>query len=98
MEENSNNNKKNILEQLNKAVMDMTEQVFGAKGREFVENTQYQIKEFNLSAIRAWVNFTDKFLEDSKLIENELVKKTSSTVKDLLKQLKILEEDSEDDF
>ena len=38
------------------------------------------------------------FNEDSKLIENEIVKKTSATIKDLLKQLKILEEDSEDDF
>ncbi|MHA1775746.1 MAG: hypothetical protein ACTSWC_03165 [Promethearchaeota archaeon] len=96
MEESDN--RKNLLEQLNNAVLDMTEQVFGTKGREFVENTQYQIKEFNLSAIRAWVNFIDKFLEDSKLIENEIVKKTSATIKDLLKQLKILEEDSEDDF
>ncbi|MCF2140902.1 MAG: hypothetical protein K9W44_12670 [Candidatus Lokiarchaeota archaeon] len=90
--------RKNLFDKLNQAVLDMTEQVFGQKGREFVENTQYQIKEFNISAIRAWVNFTDKFLEDSKLIDNEIVKKTSSTVKDLLKQLKILEEDSEEDF
>ncbi|MHA1520889.1 MAG: hypothetical protein ACTSRK_11965 [Promethearchaeota archaeon] len=56
------------------------------------------MKEFNISAVRAWVNFTDKFLEDSKLIDNELVQKTNTTVKDLLKQFKVLEEDSEDDF
>lgn len=96
MEEDTNKN--SIFRKLNSAVLDMTEQVFGPKGREFVENTQTQMKEFNISAIRAWVNFTDKFLEDSKLIENEILRKTNSTVKDLLKQFKILDEDSEDDF
>ncbi|MHA1619414.1 MAG: hypothetical protein ACTSVZ_09035 [Promethearchaeota archaeon] len=90
--------RENLLEKINGAVLDMSEQVFGQKGREFVENTQYQMKEFNISAVRAWVNFTDKFLEDSKLIDNELVQKTNTTVKDLLKQFKVLEEDSEDDF
>ncbi|MHA1612576.1 MAG: hypothetical protein ACTSYU_11030, partial [Promethearchaeota archaeon] len=71
--------RENLLEKINGAVLDMSEQVFGQKGREFVENTQYQMKEFNISAVRAWVNFTDKFLEDSKLIDNELVQKTNTT-------------------
>ncbi|MHA1672497.1 MAG: hypothetical protein ACTSYI_02630 [Promethearchaeota archaeon] len=92
------NNRENLLEKINNAVLDMSEQVFGQKGREFVETTQYTMKEYNISAIRAWVNFTDKFLEDSKLIDNELVRKTNTTVKDLLKQFKVLEEDSEEDF
>ena len=98
MRMNEDNPRENMLEKINTAVLDMTEQVFGQKGREFVENTQYQMKEFNISATRAWVNFTDKFLEDSKLIDNELIRKTHNTVKDLLKQFKVLEEESEDDF
>ncbi|MHA1520890.1 MAG: hypothetical protein ACTSRK_11970 [Promethearchaeota archaeon] len=32
--------RENLLEKINGAVLDMSEQVFGQKGREFVENTQ----------------------------------------------------------
>ena len=65
--------RENLLEKINNAVLGMTEQIWGQKGREFVETTQNTMKEYNISAIRAWVNFTDKFLEDSKLIDNEFL-------------------------
>ncbi len=90
--------KDSIFDQLNSAVLDFTEQVFGKKGRDFLESTQRQIYDFNVGAVRAWVNFTDQILKETKLGENEIIQKSNSTVKDLLRQLKILEEEQEDDF
>ncbi len=90
--------KENILDKLNNAVVDMTEQVFGEQGKEFVVKTQSQVQEFNSAVIKSFVDFTDKVLESTKLNENEVVQKSSNTVKDLLRQLDLLEEELEDDF
>jgi hypothetical protein len=90
--------KKNILEELNKAVLDLTEKVFGEKGKEFFENTQKQVKDFNAGVIKSFVDFTDKILESTKLNEKEIVQKSSSTVKDLLRQAGMLAEETEEDF
>ena len=91
-------NKKNTLEKLNEAFLDFTENVFGESGREFIEKTQKQVNEFNVAAIKAFVEFGDEILENTKLGENEVVRKSSDTVKDLLRQFNLLEEESEDDF
>ena len=90
--------KKNLITQMNTAILDFSENVFGKQGREFLESTQKQIHDFNVGAIRSFVNFTDQLIDDTKLQENELVKKSSNTVKDLLRQFGILEEESEEDF
>ena len=90
--------KKNVLKSLNDAFLDFSEQVFGKSGKDFLESTQNQINEFNVSAIRSFVEFTDQMIEDTKLKDNELVQKSHSTVKDLLRQFGVLEEESEDEF
>lgn len=92
------NKKKNLFDELNDAFIDYTESVFGASGREFMEKTQKQVKEFNISAIKAFVAFGDQILADTKMGEIEVIQNSSDTVKDLLRQLKLLEEESEDDF
>jgi hypothetical protein len=89
---------KNTLEKLNEAFLDFTENVFGESGREFMEKTQKQVNEFNVAAIKAFVDFGDQILENTKLGENEMVQKSSNTVKDLLRQYNLLEEESEEDF
>ena len=89
---------KNTLEKLNEAFLDFTENVFGESGREFMEKTQKQVNEFNVAAIKAFVDFGDQILENTKLGENEMVQKSSNTVKDLLRQFNLLEEESEEDF
>ena len=94
----SEEKKKNIIEDLNKAVLDFSEKVFGEKGREFMSDTQKKVQEFNASAIKSFVEFSDKILESTKLDQNEIVQKASTNVKDLLRQVKLLEEESEDDF
>ena len=78
--------------------MDFTENAFGESGREFMEKTQKQVKEFNVAAIKAFVEFGDQIIENTKLGENEMVQKSSNTVKDLLRQYNLLEEESEEDF
>ena len=98
MSEDPQKPKKNILSDLNSAILDMSEQIFGADGREFLESAQTQIKEFNISAMRAWVNFADQVIEDTALGANELVRKSNDTVKDLLRQFGVIEEESEEDF
>jgi len=91
-------NEKNTLEKLNEAFLDFTENAFGESGREFMEKTQKQVKEFNVAAIKAFIEFGDQILENTKLGENEMVQKSSNTVKDLLRQYNLLEEESEEDF
>ena len=91
-------NEKNTLEKLNTAFLDFTESVFGESGREFIEKTQTQVNEFNVAAIKAFVEFGDQILENTQLGENEMVQKSSNTVKDLLRQYNLLEEESEEDF
>jgi hypothetical protein len=94
----SDEKKKNIIEDLNKAVLDLGEKVFGEKGREFLESTQKKVKEFNVGVVKSFLDFTDKILESTKLSNNEMVQKSQSTVKDLLRQAGMLEEEKEDDF
>ena len=94
----SEEKKKNIIEDLNKAVLDFSEKVFGEKGRDFMADTQKKVQEFNASAIKSFVEFSDKILESTKLDQNDIVQKASGNVKDLLRQIKLLEEESEDDF
>ena len=91
-------NEKNTLEKLNTAFLDFTESVFGESGREFIEKTQTQVNEFNVAAIKAFVEFGDQILENTKMGENDMVQKSSNTVKDLLRQFNLLEEESEEDF
>ena len=91
-------NEKNTLEKLNEAFLDFTENTFGESGREFIEKTQKQVNEFNVAAIKAFVEFGDQIIENTKLGENEMVQKSSNTVKDLLRQYNLLEEESEEDF
>ena len=91
-------NEKNTLGKLNEAFLDFTENVFGESGREFMEKTQKQVNEFNVAAIKAFVEFGDQILENTQLGENEMVQKSSNTVKDLLRQFNLLEEESEEDF
>ena len=91
-------NEKNTLEKLNEAFLDFTENVFGESGREFIEKTQKQVNEFNVAAIKAFVEFGDEILENTQLGENEMIQKSSNTVKDLLRQFNLLEEESEEDF
>ncbi len=91
-------NEKNTLEKLNTAFLDFTESVFGESGREFIKKTQTQVNEFNVAAIKAFVEFGDQILENTQLGENEMVQKSSNTVKDLLRQYNLLEEESEEDF
>jgi polyhydroxyalkanoate synthesis regulator protein len=92
------NKQKKIIDQLDQAFKDMVKAAFGDKGLEFVEQVQKQSKEFSAGAVKSFVEFTDKVLESMKLNENELVKKSSDNVKDLLRQLGLLEEAKEDDF
>jgi hypothetical protein len=89
---------KKVIDQINTAFKDLVKAAFGEKGVEFVDQVQKQTQEFSASAVKSFVEFTDKVLESTKLNENELVKKSSSTVKDLLKQSGLLAEESEDDF
>ena len=91
-------NEKNTLEKLNEAFLDFTGNAFGESGREFMEKTQKQVNEFNVAAIKAFVEFGDQIIENTKLGENEMVQKSSNTVKDLLRQYNLLEEESEEDF
>ncbi len=93
-----NPQKKKVLDDLNNAILDMTEQVFGKEGKEFLKSAQTQLEEFSISATRAWVNFTDKVLEETSIGKNPIVEKTNHTVKDLLRQFGVLEEETEDDF
>lgn len=89
---------KKIVDQLNTAFTDFVGKAFGPKGKEFIEQVQKQSKEMSVSAIKTFVDFSDKILGATKLKENDLVKKSSNTVKDLLRQVGLMEEEKEDDF
>ena len=90
--------KENVLDKLNSAVVDLTEKVFGEQGKDFVVKTQQQVHDFNSAMIKSFVDFTDKVLESTNLTQNEIIQKSSTTVKDLLKQMDLLEEEAEEDF
>ena len=88
----------NIMDKMNKGLIDLAEKISGEKGREFMENLQKQVRDFNATIAKSFVDFTDKVLEATKLDQNEMVQNASNNVKDLLKQADLLEEDLEEDF
>lgn len=94
----SDDKKNDILEQLNASFKDMVKNVFGDNGLEFINKTEKQVNELSGKAIKGFVDFSDNIITSMKLDQNEIVKKSQGTVKDLLRQLKLLEEESEDDF
>jgi polyhydroxyalkanoate synthesis regulator phasin len=86
----SEEKEKALAQKLNDSFKDMVGKVFGDKGKEFIETIQKQTKEISGTAIKSFVDFTDKILESTKLKDKEIVKKSSDNVKDLLKQLGFL--------
>jgi transcription initiation factor IIF auxiliary subunit len=80
-----------LLKKLNDNFQDFLTGIFG-------ESTVKQMNDFSSQAIKTLVEFGDKVVESLNLTENELVKKSSAQIKDLLKQAGLLEEESEDDF
>ncbi len=80
-----------VLKKLNDNFQDFLTGIFG-------ESTVKQMNEFSSQAIKTLVEFGDKVVETLNLSENELVKKSSDQIKDLLKQTGILEEETEEDF
>jgi len=90
--------KKDVLKKLNDAFLDFVKNVFGENGKKFIEDTNKQVKEFSAKAIKGFVDFGDQVIKSMKLDENELVKKSSTQVKDLLKQIGLLKEETEEEF
>ena len=84
-------NPKDMLKKLNDNFQDFLTGIFG-------ESTVERMNEFSGQAIKTLVEFGDKVVESLNLSENDLVKKSSSQIMDLLKQAGLLEEESEDDF
>ncbi len=82
---------KDLLKKLNDNFQDFLTGIFG-------ESTVKQMNDFSSHAIKTLVEFGDKVVESLNLSENELVKKSSDQIKDLLKQAGLLEEESEEDF
>ena len=99
MASDANEQKKpDILAQLNSSFKDLVKNVFGQNGLEFINKTEKQVNELSAKAIKGFVDFSDNMIVSMKLDQNEMVKKSQNTVKDLLRQLKLLEEEKEDDF
>jgi len=80
-----------ILKKLNDSFQDFVTGIFG-------ESTVKRMNDFSSQAIKTLVEFGDTVIETLNLNENELVKKSSTQIKDLLKQAGVLEEETEDDF
>ncbi len=80
-----------VLKKLNDNFQDFVTGIFG-------ESTVKRMNDFSSQAIKTLVEFGDHLIETLNLSENELVKKSSDQIKDLLKQTGMLEEDSEEDF
>ncbi len=64
----------------------------------FSEETVEKISEFTSDGVKNIVEFGDQLIETLKLQDNELVKKSSDGIKDLLKQAGLLKDEEEDDF
>ena len=94
----SKEKKNDILAKLNNSFKDLVKNVFGENGVEFITKTEKQVNELSAKAIKGFVDFSDNIITSMKLDQNEVVKKSQNTVKDLLRQAKLLEEESEDDF
>jgi hypothetical protein len=89
--------KKNILDQLNDAVVNLAESIFGEQGKEFIEDTQEKVKDFSSQSIKKFLEFSDSVLESLKLDENEQVIKARDSVEDLLKQAGLLKDEYEEE-
>ncbi|MBN2157613.1 MAG: hypothetical protein JW776_16320 [Candidatus Lokiarchaeota archaeon] len=80
-----------MLKKLNDSFQDFIKGIFG-------EETTERMNDFSSQAIKTLVEFGDKLIETLNLQENNLVKKSSDQIKDILKQTGLLEEDTEEDF
>lgn len=89
---------KNLMKQLDEQFDSFVKNVFGDSGLKFIQDTRKQTKEFSAKGIKAFVEFGDQMIDKLKLKDNELVKKSSDGVKDILKQMGLLEEQKEDEF
>lgn len=89
---------KNLMKQLDEQFDSFVKNVFGESGLKFIQDTRKQTKEFSAKGIKAFVEFGDQMIDKLKLKDNELVKKSSDGVKDILKQMGLLEEQKEDEF
>lgn len=93
----SEEEKENIIDKLNAAVLDFTEKVFGESGKNFIEETQTKLKDFSSDAIKKFMEFGDTILEKLNLHENEQVIKAKDSIENMLKQAGLIEE-LEDEF
>jgi len=80
-----------FAKKLNKQFEDFVKGIFG-------EDTTKKMNEFSAQSIKGIVDFGDKLIEQLKLQDNELVKKSSDGIKDLLKQAGLLKDQTEDEF
>ena len=80
-----------VLKKLNENFQDFVTGIFR-------ESTVKRMNEFSSQAIKTLVDFGDQIIETLKLQDNQLVKKSSASIKDLLKQTGLLEEETEEDF
>lgn len=91
-------NNEDFMKNLNNQFNDFVKNVFGESGAKFIEDTSKQVNEFSAQAIKGFVEFGDSVMKSTKLDENEMVRKSSDQIKDLLKQAGLLKEESEDEF
>jgi hypothetical protein len=98
--ENEKNEKtdKKLMKQLEEQFDSFVKGMFGDSGVKFIQDTRKQTKEFSAKGIKAFVEFGDQMVDKLKLKDNELVKKSGNSIKDLLKQMGLLEEEKEDEF
>jgi len=93
----SEEEKENVIEKINEAVLDFAEKVFGESGKSFIEETQQKIKDFSSDAIKKFMEFGDTVLEKLNLHENEQVIKAKDSIENMLQQAGLIDED-EDEF
>jgi len=96
MNDQGEEKKENLLDKINSAFIDFVGNAFGESGKEFIEDTSNKVKDFSMSSIKKFMEFSDSVLENLKLTDNEQVMKARDSVEDLLKQAGLLEEDEEE--
>ncbi|MBY9006487.1 MAG: hypothetical protein KGD63_06990 [Candidatus Lokiarchaeota archaeon] len=89
--------KENIIEKLNKSLVDLVAKVFGDSGKDFIEKTQEKVKDFSSQSVKKFMEFTDSILTKLNLSENDQVVKAKDTIEDLLKQAGFLKDQHEED-
>jgi len=89
--------KKNIVDQLNDALLNFAESAFGESGKEFIEETSEKVKELSSQSIKKFMEFSDSVIDNLKLSDNEQVIKARDTVEDLLKQAGLLKDEFEEE-